>query len=267
MTIEKFAAEYNNLLSTNGNVPQISMSEPVKPLPKLEKKDDHRVKCWAKDQLMAAIQAMDLEKGQTDGDSSSTKVKAKPGRPPKKSSGEDAHSQFYLENSDGTPISKAALLALSQKARAVWETLHTNKLAPVSWGRISSVAWDFYARTMLNQPGLEFLRLCDDGQWKLKEWSQRNYSGWAGNRGIRPRRVGKNKNKNKQESDAETDNEDLSDPTLIRMDPDDSAAISDVDENNQHKSEESNGGELVRGQGETPSPSVGHVSILCAAAD
>jgi hypothetical protein len=215
MTIEKFAAEYSSMMSASGSTmqPLISM-KPVNPLPTLEKEEDHRVKCWTKDKLMDALQAM--EKGHTDGHSSSIKAKAKPGRPPKKSSGEDTH--FYLENSDGTPVSKTALLALSQKARGVWETLLYHKMAPRSWGRLSSTAWDFYARTMLKEPGLEFLRLCNDGQWKLKEWSQRNYSGWAGNKGLRPVGTGK-KNKKKKESDtdtlADTDNDDLSNPTLI----------------------------------------------------
>ena len=60
--------------------------------------------------------------------------------------------------------------------------------APKTWGQISSVAWDFYARAMLNEPGLEFLRLCEDSQWKLTEWTQQNYSGWAWRHGLQEAR-------------------------------------------------------------------------------
>lgn len=209
MTIEKFAAEYNTLMSGSGNrAPLISM-EPVKPMPKLKNSADHNTKCWTRDELAQEIQAQGTAKGETDGNASMIRVKAKPGRPPK-TSDDDAHSQFYLENSDGTPISKNALQALSQKARGVWETLLANDLAPKTWGKLTSTAWDYYARVMLNEPGLEFLQLCDDGQWKLKEWSQRNYSGWAGNRGIRPKR-----------KKPKSDNDDLSDEKLIQMDPSD----------------------------------------------
>jgi hypothetical protein len=57
---------------------------------------------------------------------------------------------------------------------------------------------------MLNEPGLEFLCLCNGGQWKLREWTQLSYSGWAGRKGVREGRA------KKEPSDGSTlDNEDL----------------------------------------------------------
>ena len=47
-----------------------------------------------------------------------------------------------------------------------------------------SVAWEYYARTMLNEPRQEFLQLCNDNQWKLQEWMQQNYSPWAKRHGL-----------------------------------------------------------------------------------
>lgn len=98
---------------------------------------------------------------------------------------------------------------LSVKARSVWEALLDKKMAPATFAKMSSAAWDFYARSVLNEPGLEFLLYCDDAQWKLREWSTQNYSSWTGNWGLRPKN-GKNAKKNSA-------GDILNDPSLIQI--------------------------------------------------
>lgn len=131
----------------------------------------------------------DTKTGETDGDSSTARAKAKPGCPREDSNEDSISEYFYLENSDGTTVSKEAISQMSQKAHTIWETLDEHGLAPTSFDKISETAWDHYARIMLDDPEFFFLRLCDDGQWKLKEWSNSSYPSWYGNRGVRQKRA------------------------------------------------------------------------------
>ncbi|KAH8982594.1 hypothetical protein EDB92DRAFT_1635641 [Lactarius akahatsu] len=135
----------------------------------------------------------DTKKGETDGDSSTAGTRATPGRQ-RQDSDEDSMSEyFYLQNADGTTVSKDVISRMSEKAQAIWEALDERGLAPTTFDNISDIAWDFYARIMLNDPEFFFLQLCDDGQWKLKEWSNSSYSSWYGNRGVRQKKADSNK--------------------------------------------------------------------------
>ncbi|KAF8256971.1 hypothetical protein EI94DRAFT_1819549 [Lactarius quietus] len=122
----------------------------------------------------------------------------------------------YLESEDGTPISADECRLLSQTARTVWTTLISYNQAPKTWGILLSVGWEFYARNMLNTRGLEFLRLCDDGQWKLKEWSKHHYSGWALNNGLREPRPPK---KEAKEDTGSPSQDPLDDKGLFQIEP------------------------------------------------
>ena len=75
---------------------------------------------------------------------------------------------------------------MSRKIRSVWESLAKRGMAPPTFGRLSSEAWEFLARVVLPLPEFEFLLCCHDAQWKLKEWCKNNYSSWTHNRGMRP---------------------------------------------------------------------------------
>ncbi|KAN0128111.1 hypothetical protein V8E53_014092 [Lactarius tabidus] len=110
-------------------------------------------------------------------------------------------------------------LSFMGKAHSVWEALLSEGYALKTWGRIKSVRWEYYAWMVLNKPGLEFLRLCDDSQWKLREWSQQNYLGWAKRRGIREAHA----KKEPVEAGA-LDNKDL-----IQIDPNDNKEPEDID--------------------------------------
>jgi len=138
----------------------------------------------------------DMKKGVTDGGSSTARAKAKPGRPCQDSYEDTISEYIYLQNSDGTLVSKEVISRMSQKAQAIWEVLDEHGLAPATFDKISDIAWDFYARSMLSDPEFFFLRLCDDGQWKLKEWSNssRAYSSWYSNRGVRQKKAMKSNN-------------------------------------------------------------------------
>ena len=72
---------------------------------------------------------------------------------------------------------------------------------------------------MLDEPGLEFLRLCDDSQWKLREWTQLNYSPWAKQNGIQEARP-----KREPEGDNPLNNADL-----IQIEPKDKDLPEDAD--------------------------------------
>ncbi|KAH9013990.1 hypothetical protein EDB84DRAFT_1530940, partial [Lactarius hengduanensis] len=90
-------------------------------------------------------------------------------------------------------------------------------------------AWDLYARAMLTDPEFDFLLLCDDATWKLREWTIQNYSSWAGNRGIRPKNTGEKTQKTVKDKDI------LDDPSLVRMKSGDGSddGINDTDDSIQ----------------------------------
>ena len=194
VTLESFASEYHDMKDRSSSYTG-RRSLPfarIGPWPQLLTQDKKPgVIHWIKEIFLHTLK--DQSKGETDGNAITVTQKNKAGRP-RKSTGDDGvpvdqHKHRYLEREDGTPISTVDLRLLSQKARENWETLFGHGYAPKTWGQISSVTWEFYAQSMLNKPGLEFLHLCDDGQWKLREWTQLNYSGWAKRRGIREGRI------------------------------------------------------------------------------
>ncbi|KAF8273911.1 hypothetical protein EI94DRAFT_1085324 [Lactarius quietus] len=137
--------------------------------------------------LPLPLPLVDDMKRETNRDSSSSRAKPKPGCPPK-----DLYEEyFYLENEDGTLVSREVIFRMSQKAQTIWEILDEHGLAPTTFDKISETAWEFYARSMLSDPEFFSLRLCDDGQWKLREWSNSCYSSWYDNRGLRRKKVKK----------------------------------------------------------------------------
>lgn len=229
-TVDAFAAEYHDLKarSDDGKRRALSLAGVAPWPPLLLKEEKPQVIYWVKDFYLRASGGQ--HKGDTDGDGTTVATKNKAGRPRKnRKSGisdeelgieGETHKHVYLEKEDGKLISVLELRALSQKARGVWEDLLNEGHAPKTWGKISSVAWEYYARNVLNEPGLEFLRFCEEGQWKLREWSQLNYSGWAKRRGIRGARANPKK---------EATDKPLDDTDLIRMEPIDGEEQDDID--------------------------------------
>ena len=162
----------------------------LRPWPEIAVRDEKPyIVFWLRDVYLCSLAAQ--PRGETNGDAAAVATKNRAGCPKKSTDSDnlgiqgELHKHMYLEREDSTPISITELRALSQKAHSLWQLLHVSGYAPRTWGKITSVAWEYYARSMLNTPGLKFLRLCNDSQWKLKEWTQLSYSPWAKRNGVR----------------------------------------------------------------------------------
>jgi hypothetical protein len=146
------------------------------PVPKaFPKVDCADVTLWTKHSYCDLVRIQDQQAGATDGNSSASR---------KQGHQRGKQSHLYLQNKDGSLVSVAKVSEMSVEIRSVWETLARRKIAPKTFGKISSEAWEFLACVIL--PKFKFLLYCDDSQWKLKEWCKQNYSSWTHNRGIRP---------------------------------------------------------------------------------
>lgn len=100
------------------------------------------------------------------------------GRRRKSESTEDRYP--YLENVDGTAVSREILIKVGQKARRLWQGMNSAGLAPSSWGKASENAYKYFNSEMLNKPGFEFFRYCE-GNWKITRWATKAYASWAHN--------------------------------------------------------------------------------------
>ena len=63
----------------------------------------------------------------------------------------------------------------------LWRLLDSDGMAPPTFGQILMRAWEYYSSVMLADEVFNFLLLCDNGEWKLKEWSTRSYPSWYHN--------------------------------------------------------------------------------------
>ena len=200
----KTGSDDNSLLFiTLANLP----SKP-KPIPKAECPD---VTMWDKDDYRDWRKAHKRQAGATDGNSSTSET-----------NGGQRRKEFthpYLQNKDGTLV--ADLSDMSAKVRSVWETLKKRGMAPKTFSKISSEAWEFITRVVLPLPEYEFLLYCKDGEWKLWEWCKNNYSSWTRNCDIRAPPVAARKTE-----DADSI---LNGSKLLRMETPDSEGDNSVD--------------------------------------
>jgi hypothetical protein len=152
--------------------------------------DFPNVHLWTRKEFRCKITAQKrAQQGDTDGNAISAPQKRKPGRPRKASIADNNNDDedlltghFYLESADGIPVSDEEITEMSRKARMLWRTLHEDGLAPSTFGKISMKAWEYFASMILSDKAFEFLLLCDDSEWKLREWSTRSYPSWHHNR-------------------------------------------------------------------------------------
>ena len=181
-----------------------------KPFPKIECAG---VTLWSKDEYREWQKTENKKAGATDGSSITGEKKGRHRR--KQSSEESAHP--YLQNKDGSLV--ADLSDMSSKIRSVWESLERHGMAPLTFGKISSEAWEFITRVVLPLPEFEFLLYCSDGEWKLKEWCKINYSSWTRNHGLRQPQVKK----------TESTDDVLNNSKLLRMDtPEEELNMDDI---------------------------------------
>ncbi|KAI9435026.1 hypothetical protein BJY52DRAFT_1197793 [Lactarius psammicola] len=236
--LELFAKDYHDNRHANGGGFLSISSEILPPKQALRLRSDNPdVHYWVKKEYTCAMRKQN--RGETDGNATTVQVKRKRGRPPRESDDEEDHSaHFYLENQDGSSIDKSTIAEMSRKARMLWRTLDKNGLAPETFGKISKKAWDYFSRTILADHTHEFLLLCDDGEWKLREWSTKSYPSWYRNKHLPPKTE-----KNTTDSDKGQTNEDnsklleaLQNPELIRMASEDSPEYGNGDPDPKEKS-------------------------------
>lgn len=177
----------------------------VPPYPPLDPQEDHpAVDLWFKGDFNRA-EATQLS-GETHGDVPTDGTVQTPGG--------NRSPHYYLQHHDGTPVNKREVAALSFDARGLWTTLMEENRAPKTFSKMSSSAWEFFSRTLLANPDHAFLRWCDDGQWKLREWAKQNYSSWTLNIGLRqkkPKKTTDGQNTKTKKDDI------LDDPGLLHM--------------------------------------------------
>ncbi|KAH9176260.1 hypothetical protein EDB89DRAFT_1903094 [Lactarius sanguifluus] len=208
MTMEQFASEYHELKAASGNGPKPLTLVGVLPLPKIKTREAcPEIVQWNRDvYLRSTASAKAQKRGETDGNAITVKKKAKAGRPPKTADDvdDDSHGHLYLENLD---VELQGALRLVHAGLTTVKPLRPGGRSQMSLGNITSGVYS-------TEPGLEFLQYCDDGLWKLREWTQQSYSGWARNHGIRGSQP---RQKDAQEGLEEGG---LDDPKLIRISPD-----------------------------------------------
>lgn len=204
--IDRFAKEHHDHTCKAGKGGSIILSD-VPPAPPLDPKEDHpAIDYWFKEDFTSA-EANRLA-GETNGDAPTDNP-----APPKKGK-YSAH--YYLQHHDGTQVSKKQVAALSFDARKLWIALKDEGRAPKTFSKMSSSAWEFFSHMLLSDPDHAFLRLCDDGEWKLREWATQNYSSWTLNIGLREK-----KKKGQPQQKAKSENNILDDPKLLRMQDED----------------------------------------------
>ena len=158
---------------------------PVKPAP-LKCKDVLLVHHWTwKEFRCACVAQANTQRGKTEGDARSTHGNGKRKRPRKGSDKDNQPTHFYLENADGVPVSEEQITVMSCKAQMLWRTLDINGMAPQMFGQLSMQAWKYHSSMMLVDEAFDFVLLCDNGEWKLMEWSTRSYPLWYHNKFTR----------------------------------------------------------------------------------
>ncbi|KAF8268128.1 hypothetical protein EI94DRAFT_1700465 [Lactarius quietus] len=171
-----FANDYHEGGRSTGRVLSIIQSGNLPQRPPAKKRAEcTTVTQWTrKEYRRALVLRTNTQRGDMDGSSISTWEKGKRGRPRK-----DAKDDETLE---GVPVADKVITEMSRKARMLWRTLHEDGMAPQTFGQISMKAWEYYSAMMLADKAFEFLLLCDNGEWKLREWSTRSYPSWHRNR-------------------------------------------------------------------------------------
>ena len=179
--------------------------------PPLDPKDYRQVRFWTLKSFEAYHN--DLA-GETDGLATHQKRR---GRCRKSEDNEGRYP--YLENKDGSAVSREILVKVGQRARRLWQSMNAVGHAPPSWGKASENAYIYFNSKMLNEPKFIFFRFCK-GNWKITRWATKAYPSWAHNH-MKSSNAGHSKtphsNKRKRE--------DLDDPSLIQIDDDQNESI------------------------------------------
>ena len=164
-----FANDYHEGSRTTGGIRSTirSVNLPVRPASK-KREECPMVNLWTRKEFRhACVAHTNTQKGETDGNATSVQGKGKHRRPHKGTDPDSKTSHFYLENSDGVPVSEEQIAEMSRKARMLWRMLDSDGMAPQTFSQISMRAWEYFSSMMLADEAFDFLLLCDDGEWKL----------------------------------------------------------------------------------------------------
>jgi hypothetical protein len=133
--IDKFTVDYHTAKNSDGGKRHLLLFADTKPIPPPRKRVDYPdVTIWTKAEHIRACAKSD--KGESNGELTAPKPKAKPGRPRKEDQSTGA-SNIYLQNSDGTQINADQLKALSVAARVAWISLMERDWAPLTFCKMS----------------------------------------------------------------------------------------------------------------------------------
>ena len=155
--------------------------------PRLEKTSCPGVWFWRKKDWTGHVKA---RKGETNGNGASLPQHGRPRDDSDSDSvgGSDSCSEAmtkkisthpYLENADGTSMKSIKLQQMSQKARRILGALRDYGRLLEQWSDVKHDAYGYYCAMMLSDPDFIFLRFCNDGEWKLQEWTTQLFPSWA----------------------------------------------------------------------------------------
>src|SRR5277367_685863 len=144
--------------------------------PPLDKANFPKVKLWThKLYKKACLEAI----GDTDALATSRKKRGRPRRCDNDGTDDETSERhFYIEDTNGNPVTEDRLKQISLKARLIWTSLKKAQLAPSTWLKIDNDAYEYFKSEMLYE-FTEF-QLCE-GSWKLDRWTTLNYPSWTKN--------------------------------------------------------------------------------------
>jgi len=155
--------------------------------PRLEKTSCPGVRFWRKKDWTGHIKA---RKGETNRNGASLPQHGQPRDDSDSDSdgGSDSCSEAmtkktsthpYLKNADGTSMKSVKLRQMSQKAWCALGALRDYGCLAEPWSDVKHDAYRYYYAMMLSDPDFIFPRFCNNGEWKLQEWTTRLFPSWA----------------------------------------------------------------------------------------
>lgn len=91
---------------------------------------------------------------------------------------EDNDWHIYLTNDMGECLNRSRLHKIGYKAKCIWQALKKEHMAPKTWKKINEQVCEYYKAEMCSE-FIEFRYA--DNDWKLEEWTTRNYVSWKRN--------------------------------------------------------------------------------------
>jgi hypothetical protein len=167
----------NKLPSTISGHKANGLPAPKNALPPLDKENYPNVRFWMKKTFKKARRDT---VGDTDALATGKRKRGRPKRDGDEKSDEENEDtrHLYIEDKNGRPVDADRLWKISVKARQCWFSLQKANLAPLTWSKINTDAYEFFKLEMLHE--FQEFRFCD-ACWKLDHWATLNYPSWVKN--------------------------------------------------------------------------------------